>query len=200
MIHGTKIYSVSINGGKIDSHKASDYKSFLEDDTYNTASENVEVFKEKAKSLVRFFKVSQALSKGLNQMFDIETTGDDPTTVASSISFKLAYTQADGLWVEVDESEYAEDEEIEKLKDGRVIFKGKKAIEKLIQNALKESTSLVEYFETKASRDSNEVTGTRNSGAPLGWSFEKMTIEETAPAITVEEVISVENEDLTIGE
>lgn len=193
MIQGTKIYKVVINSGKIDNHKACDYQEFYDNDEYNTASEDVQVFKEKGKALVRFNNVCLALQRGLDTMFDIQTSGDDPKTVASSIEFKLAYTQDDGLWVGVDESEYADDPEIEKLRDGRVIFKGKKAIEELIKSACLERIAIVEYFETKASVDSNEVATSRPSNAPCGWSFEQMIIEETTPTVSVEEITNIES-------
>lgn len=200
MFHGTKIYKVTVSGGEIDNHKTSDYQEFYDDETYSTASDDADAYKEKAKAGERFKKVCLALQKGLDQMYDVETTGDDPKTVASSIEFKLVYTQHDGLWVEVDESEYSEDDEIEQLRDGRVIFKGSKAIERLIENACGETIAIVNYYDPRVSQTSNEVPSGSSSSPyrattlPVGWSWEQMTIEETTPSITIEDITTIESQ------
>lgn len=189
MIQGTKIYKVEISGGQIDNHKASDYKEFYTDDVYNTVNGvTTDLMKNKAKALVRFNNVAMALQKGLDTMFDIQTTGDDPKTVASKIEFKLAYTQDDGLWVECDKGT----ENAEQLRDGRYVVKGPDAIKKLITDAcIKHQRTIVEYYETQYSVDSNTNETGRKSTAPCGWSFAEMDIEKTTPSVTVEEVVDI---------
>lgn len=189
MIQGTKVYKVVITGGEIDNHKASDYDAFYTDEKYNTVNGvESESMKKKAKALVRFNNVAMALQKGLDSMFEIKTLGDNPETVASSIEFKLAYTQNDGLWVECDKST----ENAVQLRDGRYVVNGLNAIKKLIEEACKEhKKTIVEYYETQYSVNSNENETGRKSNAPCGWSFAEMDIEGTTPSVTVEEVIDI---------
>lgn len=197
MIQGTKIYDVTVSDAKVDNHKACDYEDwYTNNEEYNKASDDATDFEEKAKAYIRFQRVCQALNKGLDTMFDIVTTDDEVKVVASSIAFKLVYTQPDGLWIETSD---AYDESLgkeglmEQLRDGRVIYKGEKAIEAIIKQALKDdSKAIVEYFEPKASMDSNIVATSRKSDAPNGWTMKEMTIEGVEPTVTVKEVLDIE--------
>lgn len=186
MIQGTKIYKVTVTGGQIDNHKASDYKDF---DSNKINAYTVDEMINKAKANMRFYNVCMALQKGLDTMFDIETTGDKANAVASQISFKLAYTQDDGLWVECEDGT----KNAETLRDGRFIVKGADAIEKLIKDACKKSNALIEYFEPRLDMNGSDGNlNTKSSNAPFGWTSKGVEIDETTPSVEVEEIVEIE--------
>lgn len=195
MIQGTKIYKVSIANaagssdtkkGFLDNLKVSDYSDF-DIMTQPIESETLEQYKIKARGLVRFNQMCLNLQKGLDTLTEVTTAGANHITPPTKMDFKLVYTQADGLMVQVDSSEYADEEEIVKLRDGRVFFIGTKAIKRLIAKAL------VEDFNVIANYFDNTKTP---SGNPLGWQLKDLVVEgpcdsyATAEAlITVEEIL-----------
>ena len=182
MIQGTKIYEVTVSNGKVDNHKASDYENF---DVNTVNQESKETFMEKAKALSRFYTMTQALSKGLDTMVEIETIGDDYKTVASSMTFKLVYTQDDGLWVECNK----DTENAKELRDGRFIVSGKDAIKEIITKTLsKQCKQIIEYFEPRYSQTVDDNGGKNPSTAPYGWGFEMVDVEPSNPTVEVKEV------------
>ena len=156
MIQGTKIYKVSIANaagssdtkkGFLDNLKVSDYSDF-DISAQPINGETLEQYKIKARGLVRFNQMCLNLQRGLDTLTEVTTEGANHITPPTKIEFKLVYTQADGLMVEVDSSEYADEEEIVKLRDGRVFFVGTKAIKRLIAKALVEDFNVIaNYFD-----------------------------------------------------
>lgn len=195
MIQGTKIYKISIANaagssneqkGFLDNLKVSDYSDF-DISAQPIESETLEQYKIKARGYVRFKQMCLNLQKGLDFLGDIETTGANHITPPTKMDFTVSFTQPDGLMVQVDESEYADEEEIIKLRDGRVFFVGTKAIKRLIAKALADEYNVIaNYFD-------NTKTP---SGNPLGWQLKELVVKgpcndyETAEAlITVTEVL-----------
>lgn len=195
MIQGTKIYKISIANaagssneqkGFLDNLKVSDYSDF-DISAQPIESETLEQYKIKARGYVRFKQMCLNLQKGLDFLGDIETTGANHITPPTKMDFTVSFTQPDGLMVQVDESEYADEEEIIKLRDGRVFFVGIKAIKRLIAQALADEYNVIaNYFD-------NTKTP---SGNPLGWQLKELVVKgpcndyETAEAlITVTEVL-----------
>lgn len=195
MIQGTKIYKVSIANaagssdtqkGFLDNLKVSDYSDF-DISVQPINGETLEQYKIKARGLVRFNQMCLNLQRGLDTLVEVTTEGANHINPPTKMGFKLVYTQADGLMVEVDSSEYADEEEIVKLRDGRVFFIGTKAIKRLIAKAL------VEDFNVIANYFDNTKTP---SGNPLGWQLKDLVVEgpcdsyATAEAlVTVEEIL-----------
>lgn len=195
MIQGTKIYKISIANaagsandqkGFLDNLKVSDYSDF-DISTQPLEGETLEQYKIKARGYVRFKQMCLNLQKGLDFLGDIETTGANHITPPTKMDFTVSFTQPDGLMVQVEESEYADEEEIVKLRDGRVFFIGTKAIKRLIAKALTDEYNVIaNYFD-------NTKTP---SGNPLGWQLKDLVVKgpcndyETAEAlITVTEVL-----------
>jgi hypothetical protein len=157
MIEKSEVYEVEISGAYFDNLKAYAYEDF---DPEDVAEEDLEeAYKDKAAANVKFNQMCMNLQKGLDDMLDIETEGGNHTTIPSKMSFKLVYTQPDGLVVEVDESEYAEDEEIFKTRDGRVFFKGTKAIKRLIGDALAHTYKVIANYWCPIVETSGSVHG-----------------------------------------
>lgn len=195
MIQGTKIYKVIIANaagssdtqkGFLDNLKVSDYSDF-DIMTQPIESETLEQYKIKARGLVRFNQMCLNLQRGLDTLTEVTTEGANHINPPTKMNFKLVYTQSDGLMVEVDSSEYADEEEIVKLRDGRVFFVGTKAIKRLIAKVL------VEDFNVIANYFDNTKTP---SGNPLGWQLKDLVVEgpcdsyATAEAlVTVEEIL-----------
>ena len=195
MIQGTKIYKVSIANaagskkkkkGFLDNLKVSDYSDF-DISAQPINGETLEQYKIKARGLVRFNQMCLNLQRGLDTLVEVTTAGANHITPPTKMDFKLVYTQADGLMVQVDSSEYADEEEIVKLRDDRVFFIGTKAIKRLIAKAL------VEDFNVIANYFDNTKTP---SGNPLGWQLKDLVVEgpcdsyATAEAlVTVEEIL-----------
>ena len=145
MIEKTEVYSVEVTGGAFDNLKAWDYEDF--DGEIVSESGQAVAYKQKAAAKVRFNQMCMNLQKGLNDMVDIETEGGDHLTVPTKISFKLIYTQPDGLVREIEESEYVEvDEDMFKTRDGRFFMKGSKAIEQLIKDAAEAEYKIITNY------------------------------------------------------
>ena len=195
MIKGTKVYKVTVANaagstdvekGFLDNLKVSDYEDF-DISTQPVSGETLEQYKIKARGLIRFNNMCLNLQRGLDTLCEVVTTGADHIKPVTKMEFKLVYTQPDGLTIEVGEDEFAEDEEIFKTRDGRVFFKGKKAIKRLIAKALTDDyTVIANYFD-----NSNTP-----SGNAIGWELRELVVEgpcadlTTAEAlVTVEEVL-----------
>ena len=184
MIQGTKIYKVSIANavgnsdeqkGFLDNKKVSDYDDF-DISAQPVEGENLEQYKVKARGLGRFNKMCLNLQRGLDDMVEIETTGANHITPPTKLEFKLVYTQSDGLIVEVPADKFEEDDEIIKTRDGRVFFKGMKAIKRLIGEVLATNYDKVitNYFD-------NTKTP---SGNPFGWQLLELNVK--APCASIE--------------
>lgn len=196
MIQGTKIFSVSVANaagsaneekGFLDNKKVSDYSDF-DITAQPVEGETLEQYKIKARGLVRYNQMCLNLQRGLDWLGEVVTTGANHITPPTKIEFKVAYTQPDGLVVEVDSSEYEEDDDIIKTRDGRVFFKGAKAIKRLVAMALVDDyTVIANYFD-------NTKTP---SGNPYGWQLKELEVKgpiadlETAEAlVTVTEIVN----------
>lgn len=192
MIKGTKIYKVSIANaagssdtqkGFLDNLKVSDYSDF-DILSQPIAGETLEQYKIKARGLVRFNQMCLNLQKGLDWLGDIETVGANHITPPTQMTFKLCYTQPDGLFVEVDSSEYEEDDEIIKNRDGRVFFIGSKAIKRLI------ALSLFNNYNVFTNYYDNTKQIAENAA---GWVFEKLQVDGPCDSIeSAESLITVE--------
>nr|DAR13166.1 MAG TPA: hypothetical protein [Caudoviricetes sp.] len=188
MIQGTKIYSVSVANaagasneekGFLDNKKVSDYSDF-DISLQPIDGETLEQYKIKARGLVRYNQMCLNLQRGLDYLGEVVTTGANHITPPTKIEFKLSYTQPDGLVVEVDSSEFAEDDEIFKTRDGRVFFKGTKAIKRLIAMALVDDyTVIANYFD-------NTKTP---SGNPLGWQLKELVVKGPSANLTTAEAL-----------
>ena len=142
--------------------------------------ETLEQYKIKARGLVRYNQMCLNLQRGLDYLGEVVTTGANHITPPTKIEFKLSYTQPDGLVVEVDSSEFAEDDEIFKTRDGRVFFKGTKAIKRLIAMALVDDyTVIANYFD-------NTKTP---SGNPLGWQLKELVVKGPSANLTTAEAL-----------
>lgn len=177
MIQGTKIYNVIINNaagssneqkGFLDNLKVSDYSDF-DISLQPIEGETLEKYKIKARGLARYNQMCLNLQQGLDELCEVKTTGANHITPPTKMEFKLVYTQPDGLVVEVESSEYVEnDAEVLKTRDGRVFFKGKKAIKRLIAKALVNNFSVI----------SNYFDNTKTpSGNPLGWQLKELVVK-----------------------
>ena len=192
MIKGTKLFKVTVSDGQIDPKPYNKYEDFDSSEPTGTLAE----YLEKAKALYRWYVMSMNLSKGLETLSNISVEADSKT-VPSEVSFVLTYTQPDALWVEVDEADYDPEDKIEndKLRDGRVIFMGKKAIKRIIETTLAHDYSDESVVCTFASQFNPErITKTSEfmpySDSPMGESFRGIIIEGVSGAsIEVEEIL-----------
>ena len=184
MIQGTKIFRVTISGGKIDNFKASDYKDF---DISKLSTSDKDAMLNNAIAQTRFKKLAMDLQHGLDFMGDFDNTVESGSykSIPSSLSFTLSYTQPDGLYVYVDE-EVEEGEDVVKLRNGKTIFKNKKALEKIIVDSLNSTySSIVSYYKCE--------TVTTKSGSELrGWTMEKMEIPAVSPSVEITEILPTE--------
>lgn len=185
MIQGTKIYKVSIANaagnsdeqkGFLDNKKVSDYDDF-DISAQPVEGETLEQYKIKARGLVRFNKMCLNLQRGLDDMVEIEATGANHITPPTKMEFKLVYTQSDGLTIEVPADKFEEDDEIIKTRDGRVFFKGMKAIKRSIGEVL-----ATDYDKVITNYFDNTKTP---SGNPFGWQL--LELNAKAPCASIEE-------------
>lgn len=185
MIQGTKIFRVTVSNGEIDNYKVCDYKDF---DISQITTADKDACIKKAVAKVKFDKLCMDLQKGLDYMEDFDNTRENGSykNVPSSLSFTLSYTQPDGLFVEVkqDDADYVESgDNVEKLRDGRVIFKGAKALEKIIKDSLKgEYKIMTEYYDcTKVSTKAGQEL--------KGWVIDYLDITSSNPTIEIKELL-----------
>lgn len=199
MIEKTEIFKVTVTGGLLDNLKAYAYPDFKPSKVEAEEEGIVQKYIEKAQAHTRYVQMCLNLQKGLDTLTDIVAKDADHLTVPSSISFKLIYTQPDGLWVEVDPSEYAEDEEIQRLRDGRVIFKGSKAIKRLIAKVLtmshtsSETNILMDNIWDPEIATSGLIEGVRIRNIDIPAVFN--SIESAEEAIEVERFLPGEAEN-----
>jgi hypothetical protein len=148
MIKGTRIFKVTgltnVDPKAFNQYK--DWKEIIDKNTFNDG--DADKFKNKAIANYRWMLISIALNKGLETLSNIKINGGSSKDVPTSVDFVLTYTQPDALWVEVDESEYiADDPEIIKTNNGRVLFLGSKAITRILENTLNQKYEVIlTYF------------------------------------------------------
>lgn len=179
MIHGTKIFHVTIENGDLDPKAYNHYADFEEEGyTYGGAS----AYENKAKALYRWYMLSMGVQKGLETLSNITITGGDSKTVPTSVDFYLTYTQPDGLWIDCEES----DEGAEEVSKGRFILKGDKALTKIIEDTLaNEYKGIVTAFDPTVVQ-----AQAADSGLPRGEKTVEITLTSiTNATITVESVI-----------
>lgn len=199
MIQGTKMFKVSINGidgasdeqkGFLDNKKVSEYEDF-DSSKQPIAGETLEQYKAKARGYVRFYQMCMNLQKGLDFLGNIETVGADHIEVPTKMEFVLSYTQPDGLTVEVEKDEYVEDDDTFETRDGRVFFKGMKAIKRLIAKVLVEKYTVIgNYY------DNSVVSKPNNPKTVAGYQLKELkvygpcaTLTEAENLIMVEEIL-----------
>lgn len=179
MIEKTEVYVVTITGGAFDNLKAWDYEDF--DGTVVTESGQAQAYKDKAAAKVRFNQMCMNLQKGLNDMVDIETDGGDHLTVPSTMSFKLIYTQPDGLVYEIKEEDYQEADNYFKTRDGRFFKKGELAIEQLIKDAAEAEYKIITNYWNPTEND--------KAHAPQGVELNEIEVSAGSANVTVEKII-----------
>ena len=115
-------------------------------------------------------------------MVDIETEGGDHLTVPTKISFKLIYTQPDGLVREIEESEYIEgNEDMFKTRDGRFFMKGSKAIEQLIKDAAEAEYKIITNYWNPVEND--------KAHAPQGVELNEIDVEAGSATVNITKLI-----------
>ena len=118
--------------GFIDSYNSYDYADF--------DGESISLDESKAKALgyIRWLQLSLALSQfGVFYSNVLKLNGADYKTTPTSIEFVFGYNQPTSIICEVDPSKYVDgDDEIEKLRDGRVIYKGAKALKEIVAKVM----------------------------------------------------------------
>lgn len=192
MIKGTKLFKVTIEGEGVDPRTFDQYpvKTSKEDTKgydvdYLIKNGSTNAYIEKAKANYRWMLISMVLNKGLETLSCIKTTGDSPSELATKVEFLLTYTQPDGLYVEVDESEYSDDKEIIKSGD-KVLFLGKKAIKRIIEDTLNQTYNVIlTWFDTDVKSSENDKTYTSSIAKNTVMGEQK--IDPVTPSVTVEE-------------
>lgn len=168
MIKGSKIFKVTVSGGKVDPkpfNKYKDWKNAIETNTFA----DIEKYKEKAKANYRWMLMAQNLQKGLDTLSNIDCEATS-STIPGSVKFILTYTQPDGLWVRDENNE--------------VIFENKiEVITKIIEDTLnKDYEVILTYFDPYKINEENE------SPLAKGTVMEKLPVEAVSNStITVEE-------------
>ena len=186
MIKGTKVFKVTVENGEVDPkpfNKYIDWKDAIKNNKYADES----AYQDKAKANYRWMLMSMALQKGLDTLSNIKAEASS-YELPDSVEFILTYTQPDALWVDVDESEYADDPEIIKTNDGRVLFLGSKAIKRIIENTLEQEYKVIlTYFSPKkVSSHNSEIY---SSPLAKGTVMEELVVGISNPSVTVEELV-----------
>ena len=169
MIKGSKIFKVTVSGGKVDPksfNKYDDWKDAIENNTFA----DIDAYKEKAKANYRWMIMSQNLQKGLDTLSNIKCEATS-STLPSSVEFLLTYTQPDGLWIRNDNNE--------------VIFENKiEVITKIIEDTLnKEYNVILTYFSPETINKEHESTLAK------GTVMEELTVEAVSGSVSVEELL-----------
>lgn len=202
MIQNTQIYEVKVTNpfpGQNPDNLSVEQRGFLDNkevaeyDDFNIltqplAGETLEDFQNKSRGLIRFRQMCLNLQRGLDDMVEVKTDLSNDESAQSHIltpsemTFKLIYTQPDGLTVEIFEGDHLfgeKDEEIIHTRDGRVFLKGGKAIKRLIAKALVDDYNMfAEYFNNTSTP----------SGNPSNWKI--LPLEVKGPCDSIEEAES----------
>lgn len=168
MIKGSKIFKVTVSGGKVDPkpfNKYDDWKDAIENNTFA----DIDVYKEKAKANYRWMIMSQNLQKGLDKLSNIKCEATS-STLPSSVEFLLTYTQPDGLWFRDENNE--------------VITDAINVITKIIEDTLnKEYNVILTYFSPETINKEHESTLAK------GTVMEELTVEAVPGSVSVEELV-----------
>lgn len=168
MIKGSKIFKVTVSGGKVDPkpfNKYDDWKDAIENNTFA----DIDVYKEKSKANYRWMIMSQNLQKGLDTLSNIKCEATS-STLPSSVEFLLTYTQPDGLWFR--------DENNEVITDAITV------ITKIIEDTLnKEYNVILTYFSPETINKEHESTLAK------GTVMEELTVEAVSGSVSVEELV-----------
>lgn len=168
MIKGSKIFKVTVSGGKVDPkpfNKYDDWKDAIENNTFA----DIDAYKEKAKANYRWMIMSQNLQKGLDTLFNIKCEATS-STLPNSVEFLLTYTQPDGLWFR--------DENNEVITDAITV------ITKIIEDTLnKEYNVILTYFSPETINKEHESTLAK------GTVMEELTVEVVSGSVSVEELV-----------
>lgn len=193
MIKGTKVFKVTVSGGEIDPkpfNKYKDWKDAIENNgpfaDGGDEKEGTTPYQLKAKANYRWMMMSMALNKGLETLSNVKAEATS-SSIPGSVDFVLTYTQPDALWIDVDESEYEENNpEIIKTSDDRVLFLGSKAIKRIIEDTLKQEYKVIlTYFSPeKVSSHNDEIY---SSQLARGTVMAELVVEASNPSVTVDE-------------
>lgn len=168
MIKGSKIFKVTVSGGKVDPkpfNKYDDWKDAIENNTFA----DIDVYKEKAKANYRWMIMSQNLQKGLDTLSNIKCEATS-STLPSSVEFLLTYTQPDGLWFRDENNE--------------VVINAITVITKIIEDTLnKEYNVILTYFSPETINKEHESTLAK------GTVMEELTVEAVSGSVSVEELV-----------
>lgn len=119
--------------GFIDPMKAWEYSSF--DETLGSLEE----YKSKGRGYIRWRNLALQLSQfGVFYMNVLSIDGVTAATdTPTKVKFTMGYEQPESIFCYVDDSEYvAGDSSVEKLRNGKVIFKGIKALKRIVAKSL----------------------------------------------------------------
>lgn len=176
--------------GFIDPMKTTEYVDF--DKEMGTEDQ----YKAKSLGYIRWNNLALALSQfnvcGLTiDVVDGATSLDVPT----SITFIVAYDSPESIMCEVDESLFEESEDVIRLRDGRVFFKGVKALKEIVANVMiKDFTMFTEVYTPV-----KDTFGLNSSLAHYGFSQQNFTAkaicesrEDALNFITVEKIEETE--------
>ena len=188
MIQNTQIYEVKVTNpfpGQNPDNLSVEQRGFLDNkevaeyDDFNIltqplAGETLEDFQNKSRGLIRFRQMCLNLQRGLDDMVEVKTNLSNDKSdqshilTPSEMTFKLIYTQPDGLTVEIFEGDHLFNAEkdvdnegklkhnILKTRDGRVFLKGHSAIKRLIAKALVDDYNMfAEYFNNTSTPSGN---------------------------------------------
>lgn len=182
--------------GFIDAFNSFDYTDF------DPEKLTLEQSKAKARGYIRWLQLSLVLSQfGVFYSNVLKLNGADYKTTPTSIEFVFGYNQSSSIICDVPADKYvAGDEEIEKLRNGRVIYKGAKALKELVAKSMASDHSLfVQYFDPTI-----DPVGEHPREGAIGFLEEKMqaqkifdTSDDALADITVEEIDELELFDNT---
>lgn len=158
------------NKGFIDGYKFTEYTDF------NETAGSLETYINKTAGYIRWNALCLALSRFGVFFMELDRLEDAKSIVEpSSIEFTFGYEQPESIIEFVSEEEYVEDDElVEKLRDGRVIFKGVKALEEIIAKTLiQDITSFGTVYDPTISTFSKNGFARGDGKAPVGF-YDKM--------------------------
>lgn len=158
------------NKGFIDGYKFTEYTDF------NKESGSLEIYINKTAGYIRWNALCLALSRFGVFFMELDKLERARSIVEpSSIEFTFGYEQPESIIEFVSEEEYVEDDElVEKLRDGRVVFKGVKALKEIIAKTLTQDiTSFGTVYDPTISVFSKNGFARGDGKAPGGF-YDKM--------------------------
>lgn len=173
MIKGTRIFKITVSGGKVDPkpfNKYKDWKDAIENNSFAGES----AYQEKAKANYRWMLMSMALQKGLDTLSNIKAEATS-SSIPGSVEFILTYTQPDALWYKDENDEVVYEDKID-------------VITKLIEDVLKQEYKVIlTYFSPDAVTSNNDKI--YSSPLAKGTVMEELVVEASTPSVSAEELV-----------